>query len=63
MPKTPTPTEAKRPNAVIVSVTLRPDRVAWIRQTAQTKGVSISEIVRDAIDEARRQAERESMTA
>lgn len=54
--------EAK-PKAMTFTISLRPDRIGWIRQAANAKGVSASEIVRDLVDEARKQAERESMTA
>lgn len=47
----------------MLGVSLRPDRIQWVRQTADQKGVSISQVVRDLIDEARKQTERESMTA
>lgn len=49
--------------AQTIAVSLRPDRIQWIRQSAKARNVSQSDIVRDLIDEARRQAERESMTA
>jgi hypothetical protein len=49
--------------SIQIGVSLRPDRVSFLKQAAQSRGVSVSEIVRDLIDEARRQAERESMSA
>lgn len=49
--------------SINVGISLRPDRVSFLKQAAQSRGVSVSEIVRDLIDEARKQAERESMTA
>lgn len=49
--------------SINVGISLRPDRVSFLKQAAQSRGVSVSEVVRDLIDEARRQAERESMTA
>lgn len=55
--------KAERPKAVMLGVSLRPDRIQWVRQTADQKGISISQVVRDLIDEARKQAERESMSA
>lgn len=58
-----TQTKAERPKARMLGVSLRPDRIQWVRQTADQKGVSISQVVRDLIDEARKQTERESMTA
>jgi hypothetical protein len=60
--KTAPPANVAR-RSINVGVSLRPDRVAWIRQAAEAKGVSVSEVVRDLIDEARKQTERESMTA
>lgn len=56
-------TRAPKPKALMLGVSLRPDRIQWVRKTAEEKGVSISQVVRDLIDEARKQAERESMTA
>ena len=56
-------TRAPKPKALMLGVSLRPDRIQWVRKTAEEKGVSISQVVRDLIDEARRQSERESMTA
>jgi len=56
-------TKAAKPKALPLGVSLRPDRIQWVRKTAEEKGVSISEVVRDLIDQARQQAERESMTA
>jgi len=47
----------------MLGVSLRPDRIQWVRQTADRRGISISQVVRDLIDEARKQTERESMTA
>lgn len=45
------------------TISLRPDRIKWIKQTAAERNVAYSDIVRDLVDEARKQAERESMTA
>jgi len=56
-------TKTDRPKALMLGVSLRPDRIQWVRKTAEEKGVSISQVVRDLIDEARKQAEQESMTA
>lgn len=56
-------TRVVKPKALMLGVSLRPDRIQWVRKTAEEKGVSISQVVRDLIDEARRQSERESMTA
>jgi len=49
--------------AKTIAVSLRPDRIQWIRQSAKSRNVSYSDVVRDLIDEARKQGERESMTA
>lgn len=57
----PPATVARR--SINVGISLRPDRVSFLKQTAEARGVSVSEIVRHLIDEARKQAERESMTA
>jgi hypothetical protein len=49
--------------SIQIGVSLRPDRVTFLKQTAEARGVSVSEIVRDLVDEARKQAERKSRTA
>ena len=43
--------KALKPKAVMLGVSLRPDRIQWVRQTADQKGISISQVVRDLIDE------------
>jgi hypothetical protein len=55
--------QISKPKATMLGVSLRPDRIQWVRQTADRRGISISQVVRDLIDEARKQTERESMTA
>jgi len=55
--------QSPKPKALMLGVSLRPDRIQWVRQTADRRGISISQVVRDLIDEARKQNERESMTA
>lgn len=55
--------QSPKPKALMLGVSLRPDRIQWVRQTADRRGISISQVVRDLIDEARKQTERESMTA
>lgn len=64
------PTPRKRdfvrdPNQIsqTMAVSLRPDRIQWVKQEAKQRNISYSDLVRELIDEARKQAERESMTA
>lgn len=65
MPKTSTQTKKRDPNQIAekFTISLRPDRIQWVKQEASQRNISYSDIVRDLIDEARKQAERESMTA
>ena len=41
-----------------LGVSLRTDRIDWIRATAQTNGITVSELVRRCIDAARKDPKR-----
>lgn len=47
----------------ILTVSLRPDRIKWVRDVATQRNIAISDVVREALDAARLQSERESMSA
>ncbi len=50
--ETPAPVDKNPPQPLGVS--LRTDRIDWIRQTAKANGITVSEMVRRAIDAARK---------
>lgn len=43
----------KRPQVVRTSISLPPDRMAWIQKAANAEGTSVSDVVRIAIDKLR----------
>ena len=55
MTQTETPTApADKNHSQPLGVSLRTDRIDWIRATAQINGITVSELVRRAIDAARK---------
>lgn len=55
MTQTETPTDPADKNPPqSLGVSLRTDRIDWIRATAQINGITVSELVRRAIDAARK---------